>query len=211
MTTRENNAQNTDPYDHSNEDIPTASTENTYPDWARYSTAAQQYYAEEWGKPLKDEQDLYELIALLGFQAGLSWTMILNKRASLRHHFHDFNPDIVANFGEDTIQSLLQDETMIRNRRKITAAITNAQATVMLRTAGGLVETIWKYQSESAEPRESVPELIEANPWIKDLAKELKREGFTQIGPRLVAALLQAIGMIEPVPSLRGEVPPRLS
>ena len=177
----------------------TSFNDDSYPEWAQASPLAREYYDFEWGRTLYEERELYELIALLGFQAGLNWSMVLNKRERLRERFHNFDPDAVAQFDHDDIDDLLHDETLIRNRRKINAAIHNARATVKLRDHGGLSALVWAHDPHSYLPCETVTELIETTPQITELATELKAHDFTLIGPRMIAALVQAIGMVPAV------------
>ena len=116
------------------------------PPWASADPLLRDYYDTEWGLPVRDEQGLYERISLEGFQAGLSWATILRKRPAFRAAFHNFNPDIVADFTEADVERLLQDPGIIRNRLKIRAAITNAKAVIALRSEGGLVDFVWSFQ-----------------------------------------------------------------
>ncbi|MGO1969092.1 MAG: DNA-3-methyladenine glycosylase I [Corynebacterium casei] len=173
--------------------------DDVYPCWARTSPLSREYFDHEWGQALYEERELYELIALLGFQAGLNWSMVLNKRERLRECFHNFEPDAVATFTDDDVERLLKDKTMIRNKRKISAAVTNARATVELREHGGLSAFVWAHDPNSAYACETVTDLIGRTPEISELATELKKRGFTQLGPRLIAALMQAIGMVPAV------------
>lgn len=184
---------------HSIESTGLSFDDDTYPRWARSSPLTREYYDHEWGRALYGERELYEFIALLGFQAGLNWSMVLNKRSRLRECFHNFDPDVVAVFTDDDIERLLRDKTMIRNDRKVRAAVTNARATVAIREHGGLSAFIWAHDPNPEYSCESVTELIKQTPEISELANELKEHGFTQIGPRIIASLMQAIGMVPPV------------
>lgn len=177
----------------------TSFDDDSYPDWAQTSSLAREYYDHEWGRELYEERELYELIALLGFQTGLNWSMVLKKRERLRERFHNFDPDAVAAFTDDDIDDLIADKTLIRNRRKITAAIHNARATVGLREHGGLSAMVWAHDPQSYYPSATVTELINTNPEVTELATELKAHGFRLIGPQLIAALMQAIGMVPAV------------
>ena len=106
------------------------------PPWAAVDPLLREYYDTEWGLPVRDEQGLYERISLEAFQAGLSWATILRKRPAFRTAFHDFHPETVAAFTEADVERLLLDAGIVRNRLKIRAAITNAQATIALRKRG---------------------------------------------------------------------------
>ena len=102
-----------------------------------------EYHDHEWGRPDVDERTLYEKMVLEGFQSGLSWVTILRKRPGFRAAFANFDPDAVADFGDDDVARLMEDAGIVRNRRKIEAAIVNARATVALRDDGGLPRLIW--------------------------------------------------------------------
>ena len=119
------------------------------PPWAAVDPMLREYYDTEWGLPVRDEQGLYERISLEAFQAGLSWATILRKRPAFRAAFHDFHPETVAAFTEADVERLLLDAGIVRNRLKIRAAITNAQATIALRDDGGLVDFVWAFQPDS--------------------------------------------------------------
>ena len=177
----------------------TSFNDDSYPEWAQASSLTREYYEFEWGRRLTEEHELYELIALLGFQAGLNWSMVLNKRERLREVFHNFDPDAVAQFDHDDIEGMLQDKTLIRNKRKLSAAVHNAKAIVMLREHGGISALVWAHEPDNPTQCETVTDLIETTPEITELAQELKAHDFTMVGPRMVAALAQAIGMVPAV------------
>jgi len=167
------------------------------PPWAASDPLLREYYDNEWGMPIHDERGLYERITLEAFQAGLSWATILRKRPAFRAAFDDFDPDVVAGYGEVEIDRLLGDPGIIRNRLKIRAAITNAQATVELRGDGGLDRLIWSFQpAETPEP-ETVDEIPTVSEESAALAKELRRRGFAFVGPTTMFALMEAIGMVD--------------
>jgi DNA-3-methyladenine glycosylase I len=167
------------------------------PAWASADPLLREYYDTEWGMPVRDEQGIYERITLEAFQAGLSWATILRKRPAFRKAFHDFDPDVVAGYGERDVERLLADPGIVRNRRKIDAAITNARATVALRADGGLAELVWSFRpAETPAPR--TPEDVPAkSPESTALSKALRRKGFAFVGPTTMFALMEAIGMID--------------
>lgn len=115
------------------------------PTWATKNDLLRTYYDTEWGLPVRDERGLYERLVLEGFQAGLSWELILRRRPALTTAFAGFDPDVVAEFTDADVQRLFNDASIIRNLKKIRAAITNAQATIRLRDKGGLVDFIWGF------------------------------------------------------------------
>ena len=167
------------------------------PAWASVDPLLMEYYDTEWGMPVRDEQGLYERICLEGFQAGLSWATILRKRPSFRAAFKDFEPDVVAGFGEADVERLMQDVGIVRNRMKINATIQNARATVALRDEGGLVDFVWGFQpAETPRPREQsdVPTVSDES---KRLSAALRKKGFAFVGPTTMFALMEAVGIID--------------
>ncbi len=169
------------------------------------------YHDTEWGRPQQSEQALYEKICLEGFQAGLSWITVLRKRAALREVFADFDPDVVAGYGD--VDHLLTDARLIRSRAKLLACVRNAQATLALRSFGGLPALLWSVAaipSPAHDTWSGVPATTEAS---AAMAKQLKRAGFTFVGPTTVYSLMQACGLVndhlldcpvrEPVEALR--------
>lgn len=161
----------------------------------------ERYHDEEWGRPLDvgdDERELLERIALEGFQSGLSWITVLKKRPAFRDAFADFAPEIVAEWDDADVARLMGDARIIRNERKIRAAITNARALVKMHTAGErLLPLIERHRPADHVPPVTVDEPNGASPESSALAKELKRRGFTFVGPTTMYALMQAIGVID--------------
>jgi len=167
------------------------------PTWACTSDLLRDYYDTEWGMPVRDEQGLFERLSLEGFQAGLSWELILRKRPAFRAAFADFNPDEVAVFTDADVERLLTDSGIIRNRRKIEAVITNARATIELREKGGLAELIWSHQPADTPAPVTADDVPSRSPESAALARALKKEGFTFVGPTTVFALMEAIGVVD--------------
>lgn len=167
------------------------------PPWAARDPLLREYYDTEWGMPVRDEAGLYERLVLEGFQSGLSWVTILRKRPAFREAFAGFDPDAVAAFGEDDIARLMADARIVRNRRKIDAAIANARAVVMLRSEGGLVDLVWSYRPERTPEPRTMDEVPSRSPESEALAKELKRRGFSFVGPVTIFALMEAIGVVD--------------
>lgn len=167
------------------------------PPWAARDPLLREYYDTEWGVPVRDEAGLFERLVLEGFQSGLSWVTILRKRPAFREAFAGFSPDAVAAFTEDDVARLMSDERIVRNRRKIDAAIANARAVVALRSEGGLGELIWSYRPETTPQPRTVDEVPSRSPESEALAKELKRRGFSFVGPVTVFALMEAIGVVD--------------
>lgn len=165
-------------------------------DWAGSAPDYLAYHDGEWGRPTHGERALLERITLEAFQSGLSWLTILRKRPAFRAAFLDFDPDRVAAFGDDDIQRLMQDAGIVRNRRKIDAAIANARATVALRERCGLDALVWSYAGDSPE-RHTRADVPATTPESIALAKELKRCGFAHVGPTTMYAAMQACGLVD--------------
>lgn len=148
------------------------------------------YHDDEWGRPQLSERQLYEKICLEGFQAGLSWITVLRKRDALRGVFGAFDPVLVA--GLD-IEPLLTDTRLIRSRPKLAACVQNARATLAL--DGALPALVRAYATD--EPaRDSFADLPASTPGSAALAKQLKRAGFTFVGPVTAYSMLQACGLV---------------
>ena len=167
------------------------------PVWASTDPLLREYYDTEWGLPVRDEHGLYERISLEAFQAGLSWVTILRKRPAFRAAFADFNPDTVAGFTEADVERLLQDPGIVRNRLKIRAAVTNAQATIALRDEGGLVDFVWQFQPSATPTPLTYADVPTQSPESVALSKALRKKGFAFVGPTTMFALMEAIGMVD--------------
>lgn len=179
---------------HSYSEVVTASINR--PAWAERSDLLRDYYDTEWGLPVRDTPGVYERIVLEGFQSGLAWETVLRKRPAFRKAFRGFDPARVARFTARDVARLLKDEGIIRNRRKIEAAITNAKATVALAAQGiDLAELVWSFapDPEAPEPASEPSSSAES----AALAKALKAHGFTFVGPVTMYALMEAIGVID--------------
>lgn len=164
--------------------------------WATRTADYLAYHAEEWGLAVHGETGLYERLALEAFQSGLSWLTILRKRESFRAAFAGFDPDLVAAFGEADHGRLMADASIVRNRLKISAAITNAQAVVRLRAQGGLDQLLWSFApDERRQPRTSA-DVPASSAESTALAKALKHNGFVFVGPTTVYATMQACGLV---------------
>jgi len=154
------------------------------------------YHDEEWGRPVRDDDALYERLTLEAFQSGLSWLTILRKRPAFRAAFAGFVIAKVAGFGEADVARLLADAGIVRNRAKIEAALANARAAAEL--PDGLAALLWSYAPPARAARpESFAEVPPATPESKAMAKELKRRGFRFVGPTTAYALMQATGMVD--------------
>jgi len=161
--------------------------------WAVASELDTAYHDAEWGVPVSGESAHLERLTLEGFQAGLSWITILRKRERFREVFAGFEADVVAGFGPDRVEELLADPGIVRHRGKIEAAVRNAAATVALRADGGLESLIASYA-----PQRPVGYTETASAESTALSRELKRRGFTFVGPTTMHALMQALGAFDP-------------
>jgi DNA-3-methyladenine glycosylase I len=147
--------------------------------------------------PVRDERGMFERISLEAFQSGLSWATILRKRPAFRAAFADFDPEAVAAFGEADVERLMADAGIVRNRRKVEATIQNARATVALRADGGLVALVWSFQPATTPAPTSYAEVPTSSPESVALSKELRRRGFTFVGPTTMFALMEAVGIVD--------------
>lgn len=158
------------------------------------------YHDEEWGVPVHDDRLLFEHICLEGFQAGLSWSTVLNKRPAFRRHFNDFDIARVAKIGSRNIERMMSDPAIIRNRAKIEAAISNAGiAHDLVRTQpGALNDLVWSF-APSPRPRRlrSRNEVPAVTPEAEALSKELRTRGFRFVGPTTMYALMQSAGLVD--------------
>jgi DNA-3-methyladenine glycosylase I len=157
------------------------------------------YHDEEWGVPERCARALYEKLILDGMQAGLAWITILRKRETLRAAFAGFDPDAVARFGEKDIARLLADPGVIRSRAKIEAAIGGAQTYLAMRDRGeDLGAYLWGFvDGRPIQNRwRHYKEAPTSTPISEALARDLKRRGFKFVGPTIVYAFMQAVGMV---------------
>ena len=152
------------------------------------------YHDEEWGRPVRGDQAIYERLCLEAFQSGLSWLTILHKRENFRAAFAGFDLARVAGFGDDDVRRLLADAGIIRNRAKINAAIANARAALDL--PGGLSDLVWKYAGELRPAPVTTADVPAQTPASKALSKELRQHGFTFTGPVTAYATMQACGIV---------------
>ena len=155
------------------------------------------YHDEEWGRPLLDDSALFERLCLEGFQSGLSWLTILRKREAFRVAFAGFDVASVAAFGEDDVQRLLADAGIVRNRRKIEAAVNNARLALELaREHGSLAAFLWSFRPRRQKPIRRREDYVATTPEAEAMAKELRGRGFRFLGPTTLYAGMQACGIV---------------
>ena len=167
--------------------------------WAGSDPLYCAYHDEEWGVPLHDDRALFEFLILEGAQAGLSWITILKKRENYRTAFDGFDPERVARYGADKIESLLQNPGIVRNRLKVEAAVNNAQKFLEVQDKFGSFDAfIWQFVG--GKPKQNrwrgVAELPVGTAESDAMSKELKRRGFKFVGSTICYAHMQATGMV---------------
>ncbi|WP_269186286.1 DNA-3-methyladenine glycosylase I [Modestobacter sp. VKM Ac-2983] len=164
--------------------------------WATSAPEYVRYHDEEWGVPLHGDDALFERLTLEAFQSGLSWITILRKRPAFRAAFAGFSIPAVAAFTDDDVERLMADAAIVRNRAKVTAALRNARAALDL--PEGLSALLWSFAPPPGRPRpETLADVPATSPESVALAKELKRRGFSFVGPTTSYALMQATGMVD--------------
>ena len=154
------------------------------------------YHDDEWGRPVRTDDGLFEKVTLEAFQSGLSWLIILRKRESFRAAFDGFHIETVAKYSEADVTRLLADAGIVRNRAKVEAAIQNARAALDL--PDGLASLLWSFAPppRARRPR-SFAEVPALTPESTAMAKALKKSGFRFVGPTTAYALMQATGMVD--------------
>lgn len=173
---------------------------NDFPDglarcgWVDTSAEYMAYHDTEWGRPQGDDRALFEQLCLEGFQSGLSWRTILNKREAFRRGFANFDPARVATFGDKQVQALLADAGIVRHRGKIEAVINNAgRALEMIDKEGSLAAFFWRFEAPAGAPSTLGASTSEQS---IALSKALKKLGWKFVGPTTVYAFMQSVGMV---------------
>ena len=157
------------------------------------------YHDEEWGVPVRDDRTLFEFLLLEGFQAGLSWITILKKRGNYRQAFDNFDAKKIARYDENKIEELMQNSGIVRNRRKIEAAVVNAIAfREIQKEFRSFNDYIWSYVNGKPVVNKwkkigAIPAYIELS---SEISKDLKKRGFKFVGPTIIYAYMQATGMV---------------
>ncbi len=162
--------------------------------WGSSPEDYRQYHDLEWGRPIIDGNRLFEKVCLEGFQAGLSWLTILRKRPAFREAFAGFDPELVAEFSEGDVERLVADAGIVRHRGKIRSTINNAQRALdIIEDQGSLATYFWSWaEAEQAPPDEIAP----VTPASTALSKDLKKRGWSFVGPTTVYAFMEAVGIV---------------
>ena len=165
--------------------------------WGHAPAEYQDYHDREWGRPVGDDNRVFEKLCLEGFQSGLSWLTILRKRDGFRAAFASFDPTVVAGFGNDDVDRLVLDASIVRHRGKILATIANANATLALREQGiSLAGLLWQHEPPRRRPPRTTADLPADTPESKALSVALRKHGFRFVGPTTVYAAMQSLGVV---------------
>ncbi|HXV77965.1 MAG TPA: DNA-3-methyladenine glycosylase I [Candidatus Polarisedimenticolaceae bacterium] len=168
-------------------------------EWAGGDPLYQAYHDREWGIPLHDDRELFEMLVLEGAQAGLSWLTILKKRDAYRRAFAGFDPAKVARFGRRDVARLLADPGIVRNRLKVAAAVDNARAVLEIQDEfGGFDPFIWRFVDgrQRVNAWKTLGQVPATTPESDAMSKELKRRGMRFVGSTICYAYMQAVGMV---------------
>lgn len=169
-------------------------------DWAIGSEIEREYHDNEWGFESHDDRYLFEMLILEGAQAGLSWITILKKRENYKVAFDNFEPEIVAEYGQEKIEELMENAGIIRNRRKIESTIKNAKEFLKIQKEYGTFDKyIWSFTNgkQIVNNWERIEEMPAKSELSEKISKDLKKRGFNFVGPVIIYSYLQAIGIID--------------
>jgi DNA-3-methyladenine glycosylase I len=163
--------------------------------WAQNDPLMSEYHDEEWGRVVRDSRELWETLMLEGFQAGLSWQIVLHKRDEFRKAFHQFDAKKVARMTDRDVERLMQNPGIIRARAKIEATIKGAKLFVdMERNGEDFSKLVWSLNGKPVKNSGPVPAETEKS---KEISRALKKRGFKFVGPTIVYAWMQAVGMVD--------------
>jgi DNA-3-methyladenine glycosylase I len=169
-------------------------------EWAETNELETEYHDTEWGVPEHDDQRLFEFLILEGAQAGLSWDTILKRRENYRKAFDGFDYNTVAAYDEAKIEELLQDSGIIRNRRKVLSAVSNAKAFIEVRDEFGSLNNYLRGFLKDGKPIQnswkSLAEIPARTSLSETISKDMKKRGFNFVGPTIIYAFMQAVGMV---------------
>jgi DNA-3-methyladenine glycosylase I len=167
--------------------------------WASADPLYMEYHDSEWGRPSGDDRRLFEKLCLEGFQSGLSWITILRKRQNFRKAFAGFDIDKVSKFGERDVKRCLADAGIVRHRGKIESVINNAKrARELIDEAGSLAALVWRYEPDPKSRPKKIgrDDILPISPESIALSKELRKRGWSFVGPTTVYAFMQAMGLV---------------
>jgi len=169
--------------------------------WCQATPLYRHYHDHEWGFPVADDRRLFEKLCLEGFQSGLSWLTILNKREGFRAAFANFDAEQIAAFGPADVERLVQDAAIVRHRGKIESTFNNARRVLELRAEfGSLAAYVWRHepapQDRPARLTREVARTLSTSPASVALSKDLKKRGWSFVGPTTVYAFMQAMGLV---------------
>ena len=169
--------------------------------WAGTAATMIEYHDTEWGFPVGDDRHLFEKMCLEGFQSGLSWSTILNKRAAFRRAFADFDIEKVARFGAKHVDRMLADASIVRHRGKIESAINNARRVAEISSEfGSLAAYVWRFEPDPrSRPKNPTAEQVGSfvtSPESVALSKDLKKRGWSFVGPTTMYAFMQSMGLV---------------
>ena len=167
--------------------------------WPGDDELYQRYHDEEWGVPVRSDKKLFEFIILEGVQAGLSWITVLRKRENYRAAFDNFDWNKIARYDDSKVAELLQNPGIVRNRLKVKAAVTNARAFIKVREEFGTFnQYIWSFVDHQPiqNRRKTMKEIPPVTELAEQISKDLKKRGFTFVGPTIIYAHMQATGMV---------------
>ena len=167
--------------------------------WNTENPLYTRYHDEEWGVPVHDDKKLFELLVLEGFQAGLTWELILKRREAFRKALADFNPMSIAKFSTADSENILRNPDVIRNRAKIQATINNAKQFIQIQNEFGSFDRfIWQFVNGKSIDHafKSMSEMPGQTDESRSMSKELKKRGFKFVGPTICYAFMQAVGMV---------------
>jgi DNA-3-methyladenine glycosylase I len=168
-------------------------------EWAETNDLMRKYHDEEWGVPLHEDRALFEFLVLDGFQAGLSWAIILNKRESFRKAFDNFEAEKIAGYDDNKIAQLLENPGIVRNKLKINAAISNARAYLDLKyQEGSFSDYLWSFTGGRpiVNSHDSWKEIPPVSKESDEMSKNLKKRGFKFVGSTICYAFMQAAGLV---------------
>jgi len=168
-------------------------------EWSGSDALYVQYHDEEWGVPVHDDRQLFEMLNLEGAQAGLNWYIILTKRDNYRAAFDDFDAAKIAAYDEVKIADLLANPGIVRNRLKVNGVVKNAKAFLSVQEEFGSFDAyIWQFVGGQpiVNARQSIREIPAQSPEAEAMSKDLKKRGFTFVGPTICYAFMQAVGMV---------------